>query len=177
MSDDFDSGPLADVEHRTEGTRSTLVFVRQLRHRPEKVWAALTDPAQLPQWAPFTADRNLGRLGDVTLTMTDRDHREDMPSRVTRCEPPTLLEYSWGTDVLRWQLEPTAEGTKLTLHHSTDDPTMVPKVAAGWHLCLAVADRLLAGTPVGPIVGESAMRYGWQALHDSYAEKLGIGPG
>ena len=24
---------------------------------------------------------------------------------MTRCDPPTLLEYTWGDDVLRWQLE------------------------------------------------------------------------
>ena len=177
MNDRFDSGPLADVELRTDGARSTLVFVRQLRHAPAKVWDALTDPAQLPQWAPFTADRTLARLGDVTLTMTDGDTEVPLPGRVTRCEPPFDLEYSWGDDILHWHLEPVAGGTKLTLHHTTDDPTMVPKVAAGWHLCLAVADRLLAGQPVGAIVGEKAMDYGWQDLHDAYADKMGIAPG
>ena len=49
---------------------------------------------------------------------------------------------------------------------------MVPKVAAGWHICLVVAERLLDGHPIGPIVGENAMRFGWQALHDAYAERL-----
>ena len=175
MNDRFDPGPLADVEHRKDGARSTLVFVRQLRHAPAKVWDALTDPAQLPQWAPFTADRNLAQLGDVTLTMTDGS--DAAPARVTRCEPPVDLEYSWGDDVLHWHLEPTAGGTKLTLHHTTDDPTMVPKVAAGWHLCLAVADRLLAGRPIGAIVGEAAMEHCWQQLHQSYADRLGIVPG
>lgn len=177
MNDRFDPGPLAAVEHHTDAGRSTLVFVRQLRHAPAKVWDALTDPAQLPQWAPFTADRNLSQLGGVTLTMTDTADGDAIPSRVTRCEPPVDLEYSWGTDVLCWHLEPTADGTTLTLRHTTDDPTMVPKVAAGWHICLAVADRLLDGRPVGPIVGDAAMQHGWQALHDAYADALGIAPG
>ena len=39
----------------------TLIFIRDLRHPPDEVWAALTDPEQLPAWAPYTADRHLGR--------------------------------------------------------------------------------------------------------------------
>src|SRR3981081_3627922 len=31
----------------------TLILVRELRHSPEKVWQALTDPAHLREWAPF----------------------------------------------------------------------------------------------------------------------------
>ena len=117
MSDDkFEPSPLAEVECRTTGKRSTLVFVRQLRHSPDKVWAALTDPEQLPQWAPFTSDRDLGHVGAATLTMTDgEDSANDvtLAANVTRCEPPTLLEYTWGDDVLRWQLEANERGTRL----------------------------------------------------------------
>ena len=95
-----------------------------------------------------------------------------LPATVTRSEPPTLLEYTWGDDVLRWQLDATEHGTRLTLTHTTDDPTMMPKAAAGWHICLVVAERLLDGRPIGPIVGEEAMKYGWQDLHDAYAKVL-----
>ena len=47
-------------------------------------------------------------------------------------------------------------------------------VAAGWHICLDVADRLLDGTPVGVIRGDEALQFGWEPLRDSYAEHLGI---
>jgi uncharacterized protein YndB with AHSA1/START domain len=93
---------------------------------------------------------------------------------VRRCEPPTLLEYTWGNDVLRWELEAANDGTRLTLHHTVDDITLVPKVAAGWHICLDVAEHLLDGHPIGAIVGENAMNHGWQALHDQYAATLGL---
>ena len=164
----FEPGPLAEVERRTAGNRSTLVFVRHLRHSPSKVWAALTDPAQLRQWAPFSTNRDLDHLGEATLTMSDGETTQELAAQVTRCEPPTLLEYTWGDDILRWHLEAAELGTRLTLHHTTDDPTMVPKAAAGWHICLVVAERLLDGHPLGPIVGSDAMNHGWQALHDAY---------
>jgi uncharacterized protein YndB with AHSA1/START domain len=170
----FQPGPLAEVEYRAEEGRLTLIFVRVLRHPPDKVWAALTDPAQLREWAPFTTDRPLSRTGDATLTMIDGDVSEDLEASVTRAEPPTLLEYTWGTDFLRWELAPIDAGTRLTLRHTLSGEDWLPKAAAGWHLCLDVAEHLLAGEPIGPIRGHDAMNFGWQELHDRYAEKLAI---
>jgi uncharacterized protein YndB with AHSA1/START domain len=159
-----------------EGERRTLVFVRDLRHPPERVWTALTDPEQLRAWSPYTADRSLARPGDATLTMfAGADEEGDrLPATVSRAEPPRVLEYTLGSDLLRWQLEPHGEGTRLTLSHTVAGDDWVPKVAAGWHLCLDVAERLLDGSPVTPIRGEEAMEHGWQELHDAYAERLGI---
>jgi uncharacterized protein YndB with AHSA1/START domain len=170
----FAPSPLADVECLAGEHGWTLVFVRDLRHPPEKVWAALTDPAQLREWAPFTADRKLGEVGEATLTMTDGETEEDLPTVVSRAESPTVLEYTWGGDLLRWELASTAPGTRLTLRHTVEERELIPKVSAGWHICLDVAERLLDGNPVGPIAGEEALNHGWQELHDAYAEKLGI---
>ena len=170
----FDPGPLAEVDCEPAGERWTLVFIRDLRHRPEKVWAALTDPAQLARWSPFTADRALDDTGPATLTMIDSETTVDLDAVVQRAEPPKLLEYTWGGDVLRWELEPTADGTRLTLRHTVTEQDWVPKVAAGWHLCLVVAEHLLDGAPIPPIRGAEAMDYGWEDLHDRYAEKFKI---
>ena len=49
-------------------------------------------------------------------------------------------------------------------------------MAAGWHLCLDVAERLLDGQPLEPIRGDDARNYGWERLHDAYAERLGTPP-
>jgi hypothetical protein len=67
--------------------------------------------------------------------------------------------------------------TGLTLRHTTDDRDGVPKAAAGWHICLAVAERLLDGQPVGPIRGGDALNHGWQDLHEAYASALAGPPG
>ena len=95
-------------------------------------------------------------------------------SDVRTVEAPTRLEYTWGDDVLVWELSPTAAGTQLTLRHTVQGKDWMPKVAAGWHLCLVVADHVLAGDAVQPIVGQDAMRYGWQDLHDQYRDALGV---
>jgi uncharacterized protein YndB with AHSA1/START domain len=170
----LDAGPPEDVELLPSADRWTLVFVKDLRHPPEKVWAALTEPDRLREWAPYTADRTLARPGDATLTMIDGDRSQDLPASVSRSEPPTLLEYSWGTDQLRWELTTTGEGTRLTLRHTLADRGSAPKAAAGWHLCLLVAERLLDGEPVRPIRGQQAREHGWDELHDAYVAKLGL---
>jgi uncharacterized protein YndB with AHSA1/START domain len=167
----------ADVSHHAEGDRWTLVFVRDLRHPPQRVWTALTEPEELRAWAPFLPDRSLARPGEAKLAMFEDATvlGEETPASVTRAEAPSLLEYCWGDDVLRWELEPRGEGTRLTLSHTVAGEDWVPKVAAGWHLCLDVAERLLDGDPVAPIRGEEAMEHGWHELHDAYAERLGVG--
>jgi len=83
-----------------------------------------------------------------------------------------LLEYLWGEDRLRWELAPTDQGTRLTLHHTVADPDWLSKVTAGWHLCLVVAEHLLDGAPIGVIRGSAALDYGWEALRDAYATRL-----
>lgn len=170
----FDPGPLATVGYHARENGWTLLFVRDLRHPPEKVWAALTEPEQLRKWAPFTANRVLDSTGDATLTMIGDDTTEDVDGSVIRAEPPTLLEYSWGDSVLQWDLAEAGSGTRLTLRHTMKDRNWLPKIAAGWHLCLVVAERLLDGKPIEPIRGDAARGYGWEELNDTYAMKLGI---
>jgi uncharacterized protein YndB with AHSA1/START domain len=175
MRKDFDPGPLAEVSTDTSGPRPTIIFVRELRHAPDKVWEALTDPDQVSQWAPFTPNRSLASTGPAVLRMTDEGRTEESPAVVTRVEPPALLEYTWGEDRLVWLLEPNGHGgTRLTLRHTVEHPEWLPRVAAGWHICLVVAERLLDGRPIGPIVGREAKRHGWDALHDAYAAALGV---
>ena len=173
----FDPGPLAEVSGEEAGAGWTLVFVRELRHAPARVWRALTDPKEIGAWAPYTSDRDLGQVGEAKLTMIDTDDGADgmvLAAVVDRVEPPALLEYTWGEDRLRWELEPTDAGTRLTLRHTVDDRGLLPKVAAGWHLCLVVAEHLLDGDPIPPIRGEAAKDFGWQELNETYARELGV---
>jgi uncharacterized protein YndB with AHSA1/START domain len=162
------------VECEREADGWTLVLHRDLAHPPQAVWAALTEAGQLEQWAPFRPDHDLDRVGGTTLTMIDGAETVDLPGSVTRAQPPTLLEYTWGPDRLRWELTATDAGTRLTLRHAVAGPEWVAMVAAGWHLCLVVAERLLEGRPIPPIRGGDALGFGWQELRDAYADQLGV---
>ena len=168
-------GAAAGAEVRRETDHWTLVVVRDLSHAPERVWQALTDPAQLREWAPFDADRSLAFPGAVKLSTVGVPQPQVTETTVTRVEAPKLLEYSWGPQELRWQLEPQGCGTRLTLWHRIDR-RFISMGAAGWHICLDVLDHLLAGEPLGRIVGGEAMQFDWPRLNREYAAQFGIEP-
>jgi uncharacterized protein YndB with AHSA1/START domain len=173
----YDPGPAAGARVRKDGDTWTLVLVRELRHPPEKVWQALTDPVQLHEWAPFDADRSLGSAGStVKLTTVGAPAPHVTETTVTRADAPTLLEYSWGGQDIRWELEALNGGTRLTLWH-TIDRRFISMGAAGWHICFDVLDRLLGGAPIGRIVAGDAMKFGgWQRLNAEYARQFGVEP-
>ena len=172
--DDYQPGAASEAAVQRDGSRWTLVFVRQLKHPPSKVWQALTEPTELREWAPFDADRNLGSAGAAKLNLVGTTRPQTFESEIRQAEAPRLLEYTWGDDVLRWELEAIDSGTRLTLRHTLDEPTWAPKAAAGWHICLDVAERALAGHPIGRIAARDAKRFGWERLNASYAERFGV---
>jgi uncharacterized protein YndB with AHSA1/START domain len=161
-------GPANGAQVRKDGEKWTLILVRELRHSPEKVWQALTDPAQLREWAPFEADGNLGTVGTVNLTWVGT--QRTLETTVTRADATKVLEYN----DIRWELEASGGGTRLTLWHSIDR-RFISWGAAGWHIAFDVLDRLLSGTPLGRMVGGNAVKFGgWQRLHAEYAKQFGI---
>ncbi len=170
----YEPGPATGADVRKDGEDWTLILVRDLRHPPEKVWQALTDPAQLREWAPFDADRSLATTGPMKLTTVGIPTPQVSETSVTRAEPPRLLEYRWGGNDVRWELQPNGNGTRLTLWHHIDRG-FISWGAAGWHVCLDVLERLLAGQPIGRIVGAEAMQFdGWQRLTSEYARQFGV---
>ncbi|HXK12777.1 MAG TPA: SRPBCC family protein [Vicinamibacteria bacterium] len=166
--------PAAGAEVRKDGEKWTLVLVRELRHPPERVWQALTDPTHLREWAPFDADRSLGQIGTVILTTVGVPAPQVSEGRVTRADPPRVLEYTWCGKDIRWELEALEDGTRLTLWHNIDRG-FISWGAAGWHICFDVLERLLAGAPMGRMVSAEALRLGgWQRLITEYAKQLGV---
>jgi uncharacterized protein YndB with AHSA1/START domain len=153
----------------------TLILVRELRHSPEKVWQALIDPAHLREWAPFDADGSLGTVGaTVKLTTVGAPTPRITETTVKRADAPEVLEYTWGDFDMRWQLEATGEGTRLTLWTNIGH-RFISMGAAGWHICFDVLDRHLAGQPIGRLVGPAAMKFGgWQRLNAEYAKQFGV---
>ena len=166
-------GPAIGARVRKDGETWTLILVREVRHAPEKVWQALTDPAQLREWAPFDADGSLDQVGrTVRLTTAGAPAPHVTETTVTRADAPRVLEYNWGAHEMRWELEESGRGTRLTLWTGIDR-RYIALGAAGWHVCFDVMDHLLSGTPIGRIVGPDAMKFGgWQRLSAEYARQF-----
>ena len=171
----YTPGPAYGAQIQKDLEKWTLVLVRELRHAPEKVWQALTDPAQLREWAPFDADASLGTTGTtVKLTTVGAPALHVSETTVTRAVAPEVPEYKWGGFDMRWELESCAVGTRLTLWTNIGRP-FIAMGAAGWHICFDVLDHLLRGRPIGRMVGPDAMKFGgWQRLNAEYAKQFGI---
>jgi len=162
-------GPANLARVQKDGEKWTLILVRELRHSPEKVWQALTDPAHLREWAPFVVDGDLGTVG-ASVNLTWVGNPTPILTSVTRADTPEVLEYG----DIRWELEAVGSGTRLTLWHSIDR-RFISWGAAGWQICFDVLERFLAGRPIGAIAGVNAMKFaGWQRLVAEYAKQFGI---
>jgi uncharacterized protein YndB with AHSA1/START domain len=173
----YEAGPASGAHIQKDGEKWTLVLVRDLRHSPKKVWQALTDPAHLREWAPFDADGDLGTAGTtVNLSTVATPTPNVSQTTITRADAPKLLEYNWGGNDIRWELEAVGNGTRLTLWHNIDR-RFIAMGAAGWHICFGVLDHLLSGTPIGRMVGPEAIKFGgWQQLHAEYKKLFGTLP-
>jgi uncharacterized protein YndB with AHSA1/START domain len=170
--ENYAPGPAMGAQVRKAGDRWTLVLVRELRHSPQLVWDAITDPAELREWAPFDADRNLGEVGEVKLSTVGTPSPIISETKVTRAEAPKVLEYNWGDNEMRWELEPLGAGTRLTLWHNIGRK-FVAMGAAGWHICFDVLDLFLADQPIGRVVGGDAMNFDWKRLRAEYEKQFG----
>ena len=161
-------GPARGANVRKEGEKWTLILVRELRHVPQMVWEAITDPVHLREWAPFEADGKLDVVGTVVkLTWVGTGRVSE--ATVTQADAPRVLEFQ----DIRWELDPLGSGTRLTLWHKIDR-RFVSWGAAGWHICFDVLDRLLGGKPIGRLAGPDAMKFhAWKQLTAEYAKQFG----
>lgn len=170
---EYSPGPAYGAKIKRDGIevpkdKWTLILVRELRHSPETVWQALTDPTQLREWAPFVVDASLGKVGTVNLTWVGNP--KPIETRVTRADAPKLIEFGDH----RWELEPVSGGTRLTLW-SNIDRRFIAWGAAGWHIAFDILNRLLAGQPTGCAAGFNAMKVaGWQRLVAEYSTQFEV---
>src|SRR3977135_4450751 len=134
-------GAAAGAEVLKDGEKVTLFLGRDLPHPPAKVWKALTDPEHLREWAPFDSDRNLDAVGSAKLSTVGAPTLLVSETQVKGCDAAKVLEFSWGGQDIRWELEPLGGGgTRLTLWHDIDRG-FISMAAPGGHICSDVLSR------------------------------------
>lgn len=150
------------IEH--EG-RPAVRFERVYDHPVERVWAAVTEPAELAHWFPSRARIELRPGG-----LADFSGDPNVPSftgRVVVCEPPHRLGYTWGADELLFELEAVDGGRcRLVLTNFLDAENAAARNAAGWSVCLRELDKLLAGDQADGPHSETAES--WHGYYENY---------
>jgi uncharacterized protein YndB with AHSA1/START domain len=149
------------------GGRPTLHFERRLPYSPETVWRALTEEQALAAWFPTTIDGD--RAGGAALTFRfEHVQLEPMEGEMVAFEPPSLLAFTWGGDLLRFELLPDGDGTILELTVELDELGKATRDGAGWHQCLDSLSLSLSADPRRPDSADD-----WRALRDTYADRFG----
>src|SRR5512141_824943 len=84
--------------------RPALIFERRLAHPVERVWRAVTDPAELAHWFPSAVRGEVAPGGRLTFDFGD-DDLPTLEGEVVELEPPRRFAFTWGDDVLRIELD------------------------------------------------------------------------
>ena len=133
------------------GDPPALEFVRELGHPIDKVWKAITTREHLRSWMPcdIVGDRRQG--GTLRLPfwpeVLERHGFDDpgLTGTVRVWDPPRVFEWTWDTDVVRFELQPKGDHTVLTLTTwLSGKDAGTAKTAAGYHVCLDHLAEVLA---------------------------------
>ena len=136
----------------------------------ERVWDYLTDPEKRARWfAGGPMEQRVG--GKVRLEFLHKNIAPDeippaeykdthekghsMEGIVTRCEPPRVLAYTFGSEgesVATFELTPQGKDVLLVLTHRSrgGDLPYMASFGAGWHTHFTHLLALLEGAPRPP---------------------------
>ncbi|MCP3136914.1 SRPBCC domain-containing protein [Pyxidicoccus xibeiensis] len=160
---------MKDGTLQKKGNLFELRYERLLAHRPEKVWRALTDNAELSHWFPARIE-GAREAGAELRFVFPGESGPPTTGKVSVFDPPRVLEFSWEGDVLRWELKPEGPGCLLVFTSTFDDRARAHRDGTGWHMCLENLETLLDGKPS---VGFDKERMA--VLDAQYAARFGLG--
>jgi uncharacterized protein YndB with AHSA1/START domain len=159
---------------------ATLKIQRILPGPIERVWAYLTEGELRRQWlAAGEMEMKVGatfelvwRNSELTDPPGQRppgfDEERRMQSRITECEPPHKLAFTWqGSGDVTFELEPKGSKVLLTvIHRRLPDRATMLRVAPGWHSHLDVLVARASDQEPEPFWD------GWLRLKDEYERRL-----
>lgn len=148
----------------------TVVFERVLPGPIERVWAYLTESDKRAKWlAAGAMELRVGGRVELIFRNSElapagepvperyRANSQEIRSagRVTRCEPPRVLSFSWGGvndgSEITFELSPQGKDVRLVLTHSRlANRAAMRDVSGGWHIHLRVLADQLSGRPKQP---------------------------
>jgi uncharacterized protein YndB with AHSA1/START domain len=138
---------MTDATLLTDRARPAVRLERDLADPPAIVWQALTEPERLRDWFPCEVIVDAGQwVPGATITFRFPPEVIDMTltGEVLEVDEPHLLVFTWGDEILRFELSAYhGGGTRLVLIDELP-PSAAARNAAGWESCL---DRLDGAEP------------------------------
>lgn len=152
------------VEH--EG-RPAVRFVRTYAHPADRVWRAVTAPAELGRWFPSAVEYE-PRVGGAVRFSGD-PYTDDLPGVVLVYEPPRRFGFTWGDDEVHLCVDPVDDGScRLTLVNVLADRTTAARNGGGWYVCLEELAKSLDGVPSrGPHSDDTVP---WEPVYQAHVQ-------
>ena len=144
--------------------RPALRFERRLPHSVERVWRAVSEPAELERWFPAAAE--------WTPAAGETFEAGGMTGEVTDVEAPHRLGWTFNGERYSFELSDHEGGCLLIFTHVFDDRTLAAQTATGWETYLSRLEPHLAGG----FVSEEEAHEPWEEIHERYAERFGVDP-
>jgi len=145
------------VDKTVRSPADSVVFDFDLRHPPEKVWRALTDPALLAEWLLPVIGLELEPGAAFTFrTQPHPGWDGTVHCRLLAIDPPRSLSYTWVVGdmaldtVVTFTLTPTASGTRLSIVQSGFRPDQKQNLGGaryGWQMMGGKLVDVLARIP------------------------------
>ncbi|MFD9947420.1 SRPBCC domain-containing protein [Nonomuraea sp. NPDC059023] len=154
----------------TDGTletidgRPALRFERTLPHSVERVWRAVSTPAELERWFPATVD--------WTPAEGETLQAYGATGEVTEVDAPHRLAWTFGGEHYSFELSAQQGGCRLIFTHVFGVRAIAAQVATGWHTYLSRLESHLAGRHLS----EQEANKPWKDIHERYAERFGVDP-
>lgn len=146
----------------------TVRFERTFPHPRAAVWAAITEPTQLQTWFPTTVEYETLAAGAPITFRFPQDAYPPMTGSFRTVEPPDRLQFTWGEDLLTFELEDAdddAHATRLAFTVVLDDAGKAARDGAGWEACLDKLELVAGGDkPDHPGGGGPE----WQSYYEHY---------
>ena len=139
-------------ELRREATGWIVRFERRFPRDRDTVWRAITRSEHLVHWLPcdIVGPRHAGAAIELPFWASHVERygieTPTLRGEIRTWDPPSVFEWTWDTDVLRWELDEVDGGTGLTFTTclAPDDEDAV-RTASGYHVCLDHLEQLLEG--------------------------------
>jgi len=160
---------MANTAHEPYGALETIDGRRALRfelalpYPIDRIWQAVSVPAELRRffpaaadWTPVTGERI--DLGGANLEVTEAD-------------PPHRLAWTFVGQPHSFELTETDSGCRLIFTQVIDDLPSA-QTATGWHIYLSRLEPHLAGE----YMPEEQAHKSWLEIHEGYAARFGVDP-
>jgi uncharacterized protein YndB with AHSA1/START domain len=155
---------MTDATLETIDGRPALRFERTLAHSVERVWRAISDPAELERWFPAAAD--------WTPATGESFEAYGATGEVTEVDAPHRLAWTFGGERYSFELAAQESGCRLVFTHVFDDRARAAQTAAGWEAYISRLEPHLAGG----YLSEEEPHEPWEEVMNATPSALGSTP-